>query len=72
MNLYRVVARCDGQVVAEHERSWAKHQTFTDPAHADAAIKLRRARRLVPREPAAEQVQQRDLSVYDAISEQAI
>jgi hypothetical protein len=58
--------------VADHERSWAKHQSFTDPAHADAAVKLRRARRLVPRPAGTEQVQQRDLSVYDAISEQAI
>ena len=72
VDLHRVVATCDGQVVADHERSWAKHQSFTDPTHADAAVRLRRARRLVPRPAGAEQVEQRDLSVYDAISEQAI
>jgi hypothetical protein len=72
VNLHRVVATCDGQVVADHERSWAKHQSSTDPAHADAAVTLRRARLLVPRQPAIDEVEQRDLSVYDAISEQAI
>ena len=35
--LARVRAFCDGQVVADHERSWAWHQSFTDPAHRAAA-----------------------------------
>ena len=67
----RVVATCDGQVVADHARSWAKHQSFTDPAHADAAT--RAAQGTAPGAPTArtDEVEQRDLSVYDALSEQA-
>lgn len=30
-----------GAVVAEHDRSWAKQQVRTDPAHKDAAHRLR-------------------------------
>ena len=41
--LERVVVTCDGKVVADHPRSWAKHQSFTDPDHATAAAALRRA-----------------------------
>ena len=41
-------------------------------AHADAAVTLRRARLLVPRQPAIDEVEQRDLSVYDALGEVAI
>ena len=67
-DLTRVVATCDGQVVADHDRSWARHQTFTDPAHAAAAVTLRRARLQVPRPLGLDEVQQRDLSVYDALT----
>src|SRR6185503_12232063 len=42
--LDRVRAFCDGQVVADHERSWAWHQSFTDPAHRAAAAALRAQR----------------------------
>ncbi|WP_425563139.1 Mu transposase domain-containing protein, partial [Microbispora amethystogenes] len=34
---------CDGQVVACHARSWAKHGVVTDPAHAHAAAAMRQA-----------------------------
>jgi len=65
--LDRVRATCDGKVVADHERCWARHQTISDPAHVAAAKALRTARRLaaVPR-PGGDEVEQRDLAVYDA------
>jgi hypothetical protein len=68
-DLTRVVATCDGQPVADHDRSWAKHQTFTDPAHAAAAVTLRRARLQVPRPLPVDEVEQRDLSVYDRLGQ---
>ena len=43
-DLARVRVLCDGQLVADHERSWAWHQTITDPAHVAAARALRRER----------------------------
>lgn len=67
-DLVTVTATCDQQVVASHDRSWAKHQSFTDPAHAASAKALRAARLHVPRPPVAEEVEQRDLSVYDALT----
>ncbi|MCQ4152589.1 IS21 family transposase [Rhodococcus qingshengii] len=36
-----VVVTCEGQVVASHRRSWAKHAVVTDPAHVQAAAQLR-------------------------------
>jgi transposase len=71
-NLTTVTATCDGQPVACHDRSWAKHQTFTDPAHAAAADLLRRQRWQLPRPMGIDEVQQRDLSVYDTLGEVAI
>lgn len=71
-DLERVVVTCEGVVVAEHPRSWAKHQSFTDPAHAAAAVALRRGRLAVPVPPAATEVEQRDLSVYDALIAEAL
>jgi transposase len=68
-DLARVRVACDGRIVADHERCWARHQTLTDPAHLQAAKVLRSARRLaVVPVPRAEEVEQRDLSVYDRIS----
>ena len=65
--LDRVRVTCDGKVVADHERCWARHQTISDPAHVAAARALRAARRLaaVPA-PRGDEVEQRDLAVYDA------
>jgi transposase len=37
----RVVATCAGQVVADHDRSWAVAATITDPAHRETAQILR-------------------------------
>jgi transposase len=55
-DLARVRAFCDGQVVADHERSWAWHQSFTDPAHRAAAAALRAQRVAVLRRPAEPEV----------------
>jgi transposase len=65
-DLARVRALCDGRVVADHERAWAKHQTISADEHVAAARALRAARigRLRPA-PAAEQVEIRALSDYD-------
>ena len=67
--LDRVRAFCGGQIVADHERSWAWHQVITDPEHRAAATALRRQRvgmlRPVGPEP---EVEQRSLAVYDALA----
>jgi hypothetical protein len=52
-----------GEVVAQHRRSFAKHLTFTDPAHQDLLDQLRGARR---RGPEVE-VERRPLDRYDAL-----
>jgi transposase len=68
-DLARVRVTCEGRVVADHERIWARHQTITDPAHLAAAQALRSARRLlapVPG-PADAEVESRDLAVYDRL-----
>lgn len=36
-DLEQVLVTCDGVEVARHARSWARHQTITDPDHAAAA-----------------------------------
>lgn len=67
-DLDRVTATCEGKVVADHPRSWARHQTFTDPAHATAAAALRRSRFGLAATPPVDPgmvVQVRDLSTYD-------
>jgi transposase len=63
--LERVRAFCDGRVVADHERIWARHQTLTDPARWAAAQALRRQRLSVVRPPAEPDVQIRCLADYD-------
>jgi len=65
-SLDRVRVTCDGQVVADHERAWAKHQTITDPAHLAAARALRRDRLEVIRPATGPQVEIRRLADYDA------
>ena len=67
-DLARVRVTCDGRVVADHQRVWARHQTITDPAHLAAAQQLRAARRLLAvTGPAGAEVEHRDLAVYDAL-----
>ena len=50
-DLARVRVLCDGQVVADHERSWAWHQSISDPAHLAAARAMRRDRVTALRRP---------------------
>jgi transposase len=69
-DLDRVQVFSDGRLVADHTRSWAHHQVFTDPVHAAAAKALRRDHRALasaPR-PDEQQVELRALSEYDAIT----
>ena len=65
-DLQRVRVACEGRVVADHERTWAAHQTITDPAHLAAARALRRERMTVIRAPRETAVQIRCLADYDA------
>ena len=43
-DLDRVRVLCDGGVVADHVRVWARHQTISDPADVKAAQLLRQQR----------------------------
>ena len=57
-----------GRPVATHERCWAKHQSITDPAHHAAALALAHTAAHRPPQPGdqdVQQVEERDLSVYD-------
>ena len=59
----------EGRLVACHDRSWVAHQTLTDPEHKQAADVMRaaRLREKLAAPPAAVEVEQRDLSRYDAL-----
>jgi transposase len=65
-DLARVRVLCDGQTVADHRRSWAWHQSISDPAHVAAARAMRHQRVAALRRPAEPQVQIRSLADYDA------
>jgi transposase len=61
-----VVVRMGDEEVARHRRCLAKHQTVSDPEHLRARKQLQeRALRPVP--PLGEEVQVRDLAVYDRL-----
>jgi transposase len=64
-DLQRVRVRCDGQLVADHDRVWARHQTISDPAHVAAATALRRERVGRLRPMAEPEVETRCLADYD-------
>jgi transposase len=64
-DLHQVQVWCQGRLVADHPRVWAKHQTITDPVHRQAADQLRRDRLTVVSLPGELEVQQRRLSDYD-------
>jgi hypothetical protein len=65
-DLDRVRVWCDGRLVADHGRCWARHQTLSDPAHLQAAAQLRQQRAVLGRHPKhAEEVQLRCLADYD-------
>lgn len=66
-DLDRVRAFCEGRMVADHHRCWAKHQTLTDPEHARVAAALRHDRFAVVHPPAQTTVEERDLAVYDTV-----
>jgi Helix-turn-helix domain len=65
----QVTVTCEGRLVACHDRSWVAHQTLTDPAHKAAADVMRaeRMRAKLAAPAAAVDVEQRDLSRYDAL-----
>jgi transposase len=63
--LATVRVACDGQLVADHDRIRARHQTITDPAHLAAARALRRDRLEVIRPAAGPAVEVRRLADYD-------
>ena len=68
-DLDRVRVFCEGRLVADHARCWARHQTLSDPAHLQAAARLRRQRAALGATSArrdAEEVQLRLLTDYDA------
>ena len=62
--LDRVQVFCDGRLVADHDRCWARHQSIHDPVHVEAARALRTAHAAHPR-PAEPEVELRCLSDYD-------
>jgi transposase len=64
-DLDRVWVACDGRLVADHPRCWARHQTISDPAHLAAAARLRAEQATVTRRDQGE-VQLRCLADYDA------
>ena len=64
-DLARVRAYCEGRVVADHERIWAKHQSLTLPEHEQAAKQLRRDRIGLVRPAPQPEVEIRCLADYD-------
>jgi transposase len=64
-DLTRVRVHCDGRVVADHDRLWAKHQTVSDPEHVAAAKTLRRDRIALVGPAAEPEVEIRCLADYD-------
>ena len=68
-DLDRVTVACDGRLVADHGRCWARHQTLSDPVHLQAAAQLRHDRAVVGATNTrrdVEEVQLRRLADYDA------
>ena len=69
VTLDEVVAGCDGTEVARHRRCLAKHQSLLAPDHA-SVMQTMRAERIVT-DACAAAVEERDLGVYDRITEVA-
>ncbi len=63
--LDRVRVLCDGKTIADHKRTWARHQTISDPAHVQAAKALRERRAAVLRPVREPEVELRCLADYD-------
>jgi hypothetical protein len=64
-DLERVRVRCEGRIVAEHRRCWARGTTVTDPAHVQTAARLRRQFQQPRAVAAAGDDLARDLADYD-------
>jgi hypothetical protein len=64
-DLDRVRVWCEGRLVADHLRCWARHQTISDLGHLQAAARLRAERAAVTGGDDT-QVQLRCLADYDA------
>jgi transposase len=64
-DLRRVRVLCEGRVVADHDRIWAKHQTVTDPQHLAAARALRQQRLQLVCPKVEPDVEIRRLADYD-------
>ncbi|MGH3835978.1 MAG: IS21 family transposase [Pseudonocardiaceae bacterium] len=64
-DLARVRVLCDGKVVADHDRLWARHQTVSDPVHVAAAKTLRQQRIAILRPAPEPEVELRCLADYD-------
>jgi transposase len=65
-DLDRVRAYCEGKVVADHVRVWARHQSLTLPEHDAAAKQLRRDHLGLVRPAAEPEIEIRCLDDYDA------
>jgi transposase len=68
-DLGRVRVHCDGQLVADHTRCWARHQTLTCDEHKTAAdrLRLQRSTLTVAAGAAQPEVEQRCLGDYDDV-----
>jgi hypothetical protein len=64
-DLDRVRVSCDGSLVADHQRVWARHQTISDLEHLLAARLLRRGRMDLVSRPTQTEVEVRNLADYD-------
>ena len=68
-DLERVTIRWQGQLVGDHDRCWARHQTITDPEHRRRGFELARAHRHHQARERIDlvtgEVQDPDLGVYD-------
>lgn len=64
-DLDRVRVHCEGRLVAEHDRVWAKHQTLSDPEHVEAAKRLRQERVGLLRPVRDAEIEVRCLADYD-------
>ena len=70
-DLDRICVWCEGSVVADHVRVWARHQTITDPLHVKAAQTLRQQRFALVSPTTETEVEQRCLADYDSALEVA-
>lgn len=63
-DLERVRVLCEGRLVADHARIWARKMTITDPAHVQKAAKLRKEFQQPTRLQLVDDLE-RDLADYD-------